>query len=67
LRRKLLVYGLKLSTPLSLGEIAKLTGMKTISAVSHTVGRLEADVKDDKVLEGIVERLVGQCRTGQRP
>jgi len=37
-----------------------------ISAVSHTIGRLEADVKVDKVLESIVDRL-GTMPNGLAP
>jgi len=67
LRKKLLIYGLKISTPLSLAEIAKLAGKRTITAVSQTVGRLEEDGKHDRELGGILEKLSEHCRSGQRP
>jgi len=65
LRRKLLVCGLKYSTPLSLGEIARMVGMGSISAVSQTIRRLNAERKEDEVLDRLVSKLEQQCRSGQ--
>ena len=65
-RQKLLVYALKKGTPLSLKEIAHLTGMKTIMAVSMVVSRLDRARRSDEALGGVLARLDGRLRTGRQ-
>jgi putative transposase len=66
LRRKLLVYALHYSTPLPEKDIARLVGMKTVSAVSQTLRRLNEARKDDRVLGRMIGELERYCRAGQR-
>jgi len=66
-RRKLLIHALHYSTPLPEMDIARLVGMKTVSAVSQTLRRLGGARKDDKVLSRMLDELEKHCRAGQRP
>ena len=65
LRRKLLVYALKRSTPLSLKEIAVMVGMRTIIAVSQASRRLELAAKTDPGLAAVLAKLDDRLRSGQ--
>jgi len=65
LRRKLLAYALKNSTPLSLRDIARMVGMGSVSAVSQTVRRLSEERKDDQELDGAMLELEKGFRKGQ--
>lgn len=62
LGRKLLLYGLKKSTTLTLTEIAKLTGGKSPAAVAQTVHRLGRQRRGDGNLNSLLERLDSSCR-----
>jgi len=65
LRRKLLAYALKHSTPLSLGDVARMVGMGSVSAVSQAVRRLSKERKDDQELDGAMLELEKGFRKGQ--
>ena len=66
MRRKLLVYALKRSTPLPLKDIAEKVGMRTAIAVTQTVRRLEIAARRDRALAGVLVRLEDRLRTGQQ-
>jgi len=66
LRRKLLVYALKKSTPLSLKEIARMTGMRTIIAVSQVSRRIEMAGRVDGELSVILAKLDSRLRADQK-
>lgn len=66
LRQKLLVYALKKGTPLSLKEIARMVGMRTIVAVSMSVSRLDRARRFDAELDRVLGRLDGGLRSGQQ-
>jgi len=62
LGRKLVLYGLRHSTTLTLGEICSLTGAKSPIAVSQTVRRLNMVRRADSRLDGTMKQLESQCR-----
>ena len=62
LRRKLLVYGLRRSTPLKLNEVARMVGMKSIYAVSQTVRRLQRERVENSELDRAMRAIERQCR-----
>jgi len=65
LRRKLLAYGLKHGTALRLKEIAKITEMRSVYAVSQAVRRLEGERRENAKLARTMRKLDGQLRIGQ--
>ena len=65
LAKKLLVYGLKRSTPMTLTEIAKMTGMASMYGVSQTIRRLGIARKTDRQLDATMSKLERVCRAGQ--
>ena len=66
LRRKLLVYGLKRSTPLTMKQIAGMVGMRTAIAVTQVVRRLEIAGREDPSTGAILAKLDRCLRKGQR-
>jgi len=65
LRRKLLIYGLKKSTPFSLAQIAGMTGAKSGNAVCQVVRRLERARRDDPGIRAALAEM-DQKRRGFR-
>jgi len=63
-RNKLLVYGLRHSTTLSLGELAKMVNAPSAFAVSQTLRRLKIARKCDDSLDGQLVALDKVCRHG---
>ncbi len=65
LARKLLVYALRKSTPLSLREVAGKSGMASIFAVSQVVRRLNMGRKTDEGLKRLLNNLDAKLRSEQ--
>lgn len=66
LRRKLLVYALKRSTPLTMKEIARMAGMRTAIGATQAARRLEIAGQGDASLAEILAKLDRRLREGQR-
>jgi REP element-mobilizing transposase RayT len=65
LRRKLYVYALRRSTPLTLKEVAARTGLNSVFAVSQTVTRLNRQRMREPLLDELMARLDARLRSGQ--
>lgn len=62
LRKKLLVYALRISTPLRIRDIGGLTGMRSAPAISQTMRRLQDERREDGKLDEMLKRLDEVCR-----
>ncbi len=65
LQRKLLLYGLKRSTTLSLKEISELVGARSPFAVAQVIRRLTLERREDRSLDKLMTRLENDFRSGR--
>lgn len=62
LRKKMLIYGIRQSTTLTLREVASLVAARSWLAVGQTLSRLDHDRKKDVELDALMRQLEKVCR-----